>query len=59
MARKKKQTARSRYDAWLEAHPVIACVFVGGSIALTLAGVFLFVTFLGFGGSAEFIYNQF
>ena len=36
-----------------------ACAIIGSSVALTLIGIFLFVTFSGFGSSAEFIYNQF
>ena len=59
MARAKKKTMRSRFDAWLEAHPVAgdALVFLG--IAAALIGTFAFVTFSGFGSTAEFIYNQF
>ena len=59
MARAKKQTMRSRYDAWLAAHEGAACVIVAASVACAVIGVFLFVTFSGFGSSAEFIYNQF
>ena len=59
MARKKRQTARDRYDTWLAEHPTQACVIVGAAVALALVGVFLFVTFSEFGASAEFIYNQF
>ena len=59
MARNKKSTLRNRYDAWLNAHPAAACAIIGSSVALTLIGIFLFVTFSGFGSSAEFIYNQF
>lgn len=59
MARKRRKTLRSRYDAWLADHPTAACLIVGISVALVLVGIFLFVTFSGFGASAEFIYNQF
>lgn len=60
MARRKKNpTLRSRYGAWLDAHPRAACAIIFASVALALVGVFLFVTFSGFGSSAEFIYNQF
>ena len=59
MARNKKQTLRSRYDGWLAAHPALACAIVGVSVAVALVGLFAFVTFSGFGSSAEFIYNQF
>lgn len=59
MARKKSKTLRSRYDAWLDAHPTTASVIVGCSVALTLVGIFAFATFAGFGSSAEFIYSQF
>ncbi len=58
MARKKK-AARERYDEWLEKHPKAACLIVGTSVAAALIGLFAFVTFSGFGSSAEFIYNQF
>lgn len=58
MARRKK-TLRGMYDQWLEAHPAAANAIVGCSAAAALIAVFVFVTFSGFGGSAEFIYNQF
>lgn len=57
--RSKTKTARERYDAWLAAHPALADIAVGASVALALVGLFLFVAFSGFGASAEFIYNQF
>lgn len=59
MARRKKKTLRGRYDAWLASHPAVACAIVGTSAAVALIGIFVFVTFSGFGSSAEFIYNQF
>ena len=59
MARAKKQTMRMRYDAWLQEHPRMANLLVAGGVALALVVLFLFVTFSGFGSSAEFIYNQF
>ena len=59
MARNKKKTLRDRFDEWLSAHPKAACAIIGSSVALTLVGIFLFVTFSGVGSSAEFIYNQF
>lgn len=59
MARKKQKTVRARYDAWLAAHPAASCVVVGVTVAAALVGVFAFVTFSGFGSSAEFIYSQF
>ena len=59
MARVKKKTLRSRYDAWLEQHPVAGDVLVFCGIAAALIGTFAFVTFSGFGSTAEFIYNQF
>ncbi len=59
MARAKKKTLRDRYDAWLDAHPTLAYVIIGASVAVALTTIFLFVTFSGFGSSAEFIYNQF
>lgn len=59
MARKKQKTFRSRYDELLNGHPALACAVIGTSVAVALVGIFAFVTFSGFGGSAEFIYNQF
>lgn len=56
---KKKKTLRSRYDAWLATHPKVGDVLVFCGIALALIGTFAFVTFSGFGSTAEFIYNQF
>ena len=48
-----------RYDSWLDSHPAMACVVIAASVAIALVGLFVFVTFSGFGASAEFIYNQF
>lgn len=59
MARKKNKTIRMRYDAWLGSHPAMANVVIAASVAIALVGLFVFVTFSGFGASAEFIYNQF
>lgn len=59
MARKRKKTVRQRYDAWLDDHPTCSYVIVCAAVALSLVGLFLFVTFSGFGSSADFIYNQF
>ena len=59
MPKKNAPTLRSTYDAWLDAHPRAACLIVGLSVAAALVGLFAFVTFSGFGSSAEFIYNQF
>ena len=59
MARKKNRTIRMRYDSWLDSHPAMACVVIAASVAIALVGLFVFVTFSGFGASAEFIYNQF
>lgn len=59
MARTKQKTARQRWDAWLADHPTQANVLVGAAIAAAVITVFLFVTFSGFGSSAEFIYSQF
>lgn len=59
MAKARKQTIRDRYDAWLAQHPTASLVVVGASAALAVFGIFLFVTFSGFGSSAEFIYSQF
>ena len=59
MARAKAKTLRSRYDAWLSEHQLAGDLIVGVSVAIAVIGLFLFVTFSGFGASAEFIYNQF
>ena len=59
MARSKNKTIRARYDAFLEEHPIAADALVCASVAVALTAIFLFVTFSGFGSSAEFIYNQF
>lgn len=59
MAHGKQKTIRGRYDTWLEHHPLGADIAVGASVALAVVALFLFVTFSGFGSSAEFIYNQF
>lgn len=59
MARAKSKTLRERYNGWLDAHPALACVLVGSCVACALIALFAFVTFSGFGASAEFIYNQF
>lgn len=50
---------RQRYDVWLDEHPTCSYVIVCAAVALALVGLFLFVTFSGFGSSADFIYNQF
>ncbi len=59
MARKKKETVRDKYDHWLMSHPALACLIVGASAFAALVGLYAFVTFSGFGSSADFIYNQF
>lgn len=59
MARKKAETLRSKYDAFLNDHPLVGDAIVCTSVAAALVGLFLFVAFSGFGSSAEFIYNQF
>ena len=60
MARKaKNRTTRDRFDAWMATNPMLANSLVGLSVAGGLIGLVLFVTFSGFGSSAEFIYNQF
>ena len=59
MARAKTKTLRTRYNAWLDEHQLAGDLIVGVSVSLAVIGLFLFVTFSGFGASAEFIYNQF
>lgn len=59
MARKRRKTIRNRYDTWMAGHERSTLFIIGASVALSLFGLFLFVCFSGFGGSVEFIYNQF
>ena len=59
VARAKEKTMRQRLDAWLDTHPTLGCILIGVSVACALVVLFAFVTFSGFGASAEFIYNQF
>ena len=59
MADKRRQTARSRFDGWLQAHETMALALIGVATAAALAGLFFFIVFAGFGASADFIYNQF
>lgn len=56
---RRPKTMRRRLDAWLGEHEALARVAVCVAVAAALVGLFLFVTFSGFGSSAEFIYNQF
>jgi len=46
------------YERGLE-HNGIVCVCIAVLTCAALVGIFMFVTFLDFGGSADFIYNQF
>lgn len=59
MARKTKQTLRDRFDAYAQEYPSRVTLLVFLSVFVALVGIFFFVTFTDFGGSAEFIYNQF
>lgn len=60
MALKKKEpTFTEKVRAWLDEHNAFACAGVGICTAVALVSLFLFVTFSGFGASADFIYNQF
>jgi hypothetical protein len=45
--------------AWFAAHNGVACACIAALFAMALIGLFLFVAFSDFGGSADFIYNQF
>lgn len=44
---------------WFAKHNGVACVAIALLFAAALFGLFLFVAFSDFGGSADFIYNQF
>ena len=59
MSHEKRPTLRSRCDTWLMDHPTAANALVAAGAALAVIGLFAFVTFAGFGSSAEFVYNQF
>ena len=57
--KRKKPTAAQVAHAWFGEHNLVACLGIAVGIAAALVGLFLFVTMSGFGGSADFIYNQF
>ena len=57
--KRKKPTVAQKVQAWMDAHNAVACAAIGAVGASSLVGLFLFVVFSGFGGSADFIYNQF
>ncbi len=44
---------------WFSRHNGVACVAIAIAFCAALFGLFLFVAFSDFGGSADFIYNQF
>ncbi len=44
---------------WFSRHNGVACVCIALAFCAALLGLFLFVAFSDFGGSADFIYNQF
>ena len=52
---KVKETGR----AWFSEHNGIACIAVALAVCAIVLGIFLFSAFSDFGGSADFIYNQF
>ena len=52
---KVKETGR----AWFAEHNGIACIAVALAFCAIVLGIFLFSAFSDFGGSADFIYNQF
>ena len=45
--------------AWFKEHNGVACVAIACAFCAIALGIFLFVAFSDFGGSADFIYNQF
>ena len=49
----------SRLSAWVEAHASTAAIVLGVACFVMLCAIFYFVVFSDFGGSADFIYNQF
>ncbi len=52
---KVKETGRT----WFAEHNGIACIAVALAFCAIVFGIFLFSAFSDFGGSADFIYNQF
>ena len=50
---------KERGRDWFARHNALACVCIAILVFLALAGLFAFVAFSDFGGSADFIYNQF
>lgn len=50
---------RARAREWSSAHNGAACAAIALGVAAALAGLFAFVAFSDFGGTATFIYNQF
>ena len=52
-------TVKEKGRAWFEAHNAVACVAIACAFCAIVLGIFFFVAFSDFGGSADFIYNQF
>lgn len=44
---------------WFSEHNLVACICIAALFFATIVGIFAFVAFSDFSGSAEFIYNQF
>ena len=55
----KKPTRLQMIQTWMNGHNRIACIAITLVMTAAILGLFLFVAFSGFGGSADFIYNQF
>ena len=55
----KKPTRLQMIQTWMNDHNRIACIAIALVMTAAILGLFLFVAFSGFGGSADFIYNQF
>ena len=58
MAEKKKSAGIALIEK-IERRGPLAYVLIAASCALGVAAVLAFVTFSGFGGAADFVYNQF
>ena len=49
----------NRIEVWVRAHASAAAVLLTIACVAVLCALFYFVVFSDFGGSADFIYNQF
>jgi len=58
-ARKKKKPAGTVLLEKIDEHGALAYVLIAAACAIGVVAVLAFTTFSGFGGAADFIYNQF